>query len=164
MLPGALLRAVVTTAVVGALIAFASTVTFLFTVDCCGQAERLCCLGWPRTPTGFLLVVMALMIVVGMFIEPASAYVMFVPIMAPLASAFGVDPLQFAMVFILTLVVGMLTPPVGTLLFVMCGINRISLWELSRELFPFIALQQAVVIAIIFFPAAVLWLPRLLGL
>lgn len=164
MLPSAFLRAVVTTAVVGALIAFASTVTFLFTVDLLPAKLSSLLSGLASTPTGFLLVVMAIMIVVGMFIEPASAYVMFVPIMAPLASVFGVDPLQFAMVFILTLVVGMLTPPVGTLLFVMCGINRISLWELSRELFPFIALQQAVVIAIIFFPAAVLWLPRLLGL
>jgi TRAP-type C4-dicarboxylate transport system permease large subunit len=112
----------------------------------------------------FLLIIMVIMMVVGMFIEPASAYVMFVPIMAPLAVTFGVHPLQFAMVFILTLIVGMLTPPVGTLLFVMCGINRISLWDLSRELLPFIVLQQGIVVVIIFFPALILWLPRALGL
>jgi TRAP-type C4-dicarboxylate transport system permease large subunit len=68
------------------------------------------------------------------------------------------------MIFILTLIVGMLTPPVGTLLFVMCGINRISLWALSRELTPYIILQQGVVILILFFPALVLWLPKALGL
>jgi tripartite ATP-independent transporter DctM subunit len=164
MLPRALIRAVVTTAVVGALIAFASTVTFLFTVDMLPVKLNELISSLTSDKTMFLLIIMAVMMVVGMFIEPASAYVMFVPILAPLAVTFGVDPLQFAMVFILTLIVGMLTPPVGTLLFVMCGINRISLWDLSREVLPFIVLQQAIVIIIIFFPALILWLPRALGL
>lgn len=164
MLPDALLRAVVTTAVVGALIAFASTVTFLFTVDLLPVQLNELISGLTSDKTVFLLIIMVVMMVVGMFIEPASAYVMFVPILAPLAITFGVDPLQFALVFILTLIVGMLTPPVGTLLFVMCGINRISLWDLSKELLPFIAFQQGVVIIIIFFPALILWLPRALGL
>lgn len=164
MLPRALLRAVVTTAVVGALIAFASTVTFLFTVDMLPVKLNELISGLTSDKTMFLLIIMVVMIVVGMFIEPASAYVMFVPILAPLAVTFGVDPLQFAMVFILTLIVGMLTPPVGTLLFVMCGINRISLWDLSKELLPFIVLQQGIVIVVILFPALILWLPRALGL
>jgi tripartite ATP-independent transporter DctM subunit len=164
MLPGALLRAVVTTAVVGALIAFASTVTFLFTVDMLPVQLNELISSLTSDRTMFLLIIMAVMMVVGMFIEPASAYVMFVPILAPLAVTFGVDPLHFAMVFILTLIVGMLTPPVGTLLFVMCGINRISLWDLSKEILPFVVLQQGLVIIIIFFPALILWLPRALGL
>jgi tripartite ATP-independent transporter DctM subunit len=163
-LPGALLNAVVTTAVVGALIAFASTVTFLFTVDMLPVKLSDTLRGLTDDPTMFLFLMMLMMIVVGMFIEPASAYVMFVPILIPLCASFGVDPLHFAMIFILTLIVGMLTPPVGTLLFVMCGINRISLWALSRELTPYIILQQGVVILILFFPALVLWLPKALGL
>ena len=118
------------------------TVTFLFTVDLLPVQLNEFISGVTSTQTGFLLIIMLVMMVVGMFIEPASAYVMFVPILAPLAVTFGVNPLQFAMVFILTLIVGMLTPPVGTLLFVMCGINRISLWDLSRELLPVIVLQQ----------------------
>lgn len=164
MLPGALLRAVVTTAVVGALIAFASTVTFLLTVDLLPVQLTELISGLTSNTTVFLLIIMGVMFVVGMLIEPASAYIMFVPILAPLAVTFGADPLQFAMVIILTLIVGMLTPPVGTLLFVMCGINRISLWELSRELLPFIVLQQGIVALIVFFPSIVLWLPRQLGL
>ncbi len=163
-LPGSLLRAVVTTAVVGALIAFASTVTFLFTIDMLPVRIAELLKGITSDPVLFLLIIMVVMMVVGMFIEPASAYVMFVPIVAPLAATFGIDPLHFAMVFILTLIVGMLTPPVGTLLFVMCGVNRISLWELSREVMPFIFLQQGVVVLIVFFPQLVLWLPRALGL
>jgi TRAP-type C4-dicarboxylate transport system permease large subunit len=154
----------VTTAVVGALIAFASTVTFLFTVDMLPVKLSDTLRGLTDDPTMFLFLMMLMMIVVGMFIEPASAYVMFVPILIPLCASFGVDPLHFAMIFILTLIVGMLTPPVGTLLFVMCGINRISLWALSRELTPYIILQQGVVILILFFPALVLWLPKALGL
>ena len=163
-LPGALLNAVVTTAVVGALIAFASTVTFLFTVDMLPVKLSDTLRGLTDDPTMVLFLMMLLMMIVGMFIEPSSAYVMFVPILIPLCASFGVDPLHFAMIFILTLIVGMLTPPVGTLLFVMCGINRISLWALSRELTPYIILQQVVVVLILFFPALVLWLPKALGL
>jgi len=161
-LPDIFLRAVITTSVVGALIAFASPATFLFSIAGVPRALGGFLQGITSDPTFFLLLVFAILVVVGMFIEPASAYVLLVPVFAPLAPRFGVDSVHFATVFILTLIVGMLTPPVGTLLFVMTGINKIPLGTLARELVPFIAIQFGVVVLIIFWPDLVTWLPRLI--
>ena len=106
---------------------------------------------------------MALMIVVGMFIEPSAAYVMLVPIFTPLAATFGIDPLHFAMVFILNVAVGVLTPPVGTLLFVMCGMTGLTILQLVREVWPFVVIQYGVMLICLFFPGLVLWFPHALG-
>ena len=108
-------------------------------------------------------VVMVMLIVVGMLIESNAAYIMLVPLLAPIALAYGIDPLLFGFLFVMNLVVGMMTPPVGVLLFVMCGISKISLNELMKSAWPFIAFQYAVLIACIAFPGIVTWLPRALG-
>ncbi len=161
-LPGIFLRAVVTSAVVGALIAFASPLTFLFSISGIPEAIGGFFSGIQAGPTVFLLLVFVMLMIVGIFIEPASAYILLVPIFAPLAPKFGIDSIHFATVFILTLIIGMLTPPVGALLFVMTGVNKVSLGALSRELVPFIAIQFGVVLLIIFWPDLATWLPRLI--
>lgn len=161
-LPALLLRAVVTSSVVGALLAFSAPATFLFSIS--GLPDVVAGLMSSITSDGtvFLLLVFVLLILVGVFIEPASAFVLLVPVLAPLAPKFGVDPLHFSIVFIITLLIGMLTPPVGALLFVMTGATRISLGALSRELVPFIVIQFFAVFAIIFIPELATWLPRVL--
>ena len=88
---------------------------------------------------------------------------MLVPLLAPIALSYGIDPLLFGFLFVLNLVVGMMTPPVGILLFVMCGISNISLHELIKSAWPFIAFQYVVLGLCIVFPDIVTWLPRLLG-
>lgn len=162
-LPKAMFNAAITAAMVGALIAFASTMTFAFTID----LVPIMLTDWLKSVTAdpqvFLLLVMALLIVVGMFIESNAAYIMLVPLLAPIAVSYGIDPLWFGFLFVLNLVVGMMTPPVGVLLFVMCGISKISLNELMKSAWPFILFQYAVLGLCILFPAIVTWLPRMLG-
>jgi TRAP-type C4-dicarboxylate transport system permease large subunit len=104
-----------------------------------------------------------MLLVVGMFIESNAAYIMLVPLFAPIALAYQIDPLFFGFLFVLNLVAGMMTPPVGVLLFVMCGITRISMAELVRHVWPFVALQYAVLLCCLAFPGLVTWLPRALG-
>lgn len=162
-LPRALFNAAVTAAMVGALIAFASTMTFAFTIDLVPIRLAGWIQGMTDDPMTFLLLVMALLIGVGMFIESNAAYIMLVPLLAPIALAYGIDPLLFGFLFVMNLVVGMMTPPVGVLLFVMCGISKISLNELMKSAWPFIAFQYIVLIACIAFPSLVTWLPRTLG-
>ena len=162
-LPQAILRASLTTAVVMALIAFAATVTFMLTIDLVPQRLSAAIVTVADSPLSFLVLVMLFMIIVGMFIEPAAAYVMLVPIFAPLATSFGIDPLHFALVFVINVAIGVLTPPVGTLLFVMCGITGLSIWQLFREAWPFVLIQYAVMFLCLFFPALALWFPRVLG-
>ena len=161
-LPGILLRAVVTSSVVGALLAFSAPATFLFSISGLPEILGNALSALTSSGTVFLLIVFVLLIFVGIFIEPASAFVLLVPVLAPLAPKFGIAPLQFATVFIITLLIGMLTPPVGALLFVMTGATRISLGALSRELTPFIVIQFLAVLALIFVPELSTWLPGLL--
>jgi TRAP-type C4-dicarboxylate transport system permease large subunit len=88
---------------------------------------------------------------------------MLVPLLAPIAMSYGIDPLLFGFLFVMNLVVGMMTPPVGVLLFVMCGISNISLSELMKSAWPFIAFQEVVLAACFLFPGIVTWLPHALG-
>lgn len=159
----ALFHAAVTASVVGALIAFASTVTFLFTIELVPLFLSTWIQSLTQDPTLFILLVMAILIVVGMFIESNAAYIMLVPLFAPIALKYGVDPLYFGFLFVLNLVVGMLTPPVGVLLFVVSGISAIRISEVVANVWPFIVVQYAMIVLCLLFPPLVLALPRALG-
>jgi tripartite ATP-independent transporter DctM subunit len=162
-LPKAMFKAAVTAAMVGALIAFASTITFAFTIDLIPMQLANWLQDFTSDPMTFLLLVMGILILVGMFIESNAAFIMLVPLLAPIALSYGIDPLLFGFLFVMNLVVGMMTPPVGVLLFVMCGISKISLNELMKSAWPFIVFQYVVLAACMLFPDIVTWLPRALG-
>ena len=162
-LPHALIRAAITSAMVGALIAFASVVTFLLTVDLLPQQLSTLLRSLTSDPLMFNLLVAVLLLIVGMFMESNAAYIMLVPLLHPIALQYGLDPLHFGFLFVLNLVIGMLTPPVGVVLFVVCGITRVPMRELVRHLWPFIALMYAVLVLCMLFPPLVTWLPHRLG-
>jgi tripartite ATP-independent transporter DctM subunit len=161
--PEALLHAGLTTGVVTVIIAFASTVTFILSIDHLPNDLRMLLQGLTDDPTVFLMLVFLMLVVIGMFMESTAAYVMLVPIFAPMAGVYGIDPLHFALVFILTLIVGMLTPPVGVLLFLMAGMTGLKVGEVISEVWPYILIQFGVTLAVLFFPSVFLFLPRLAG-
>ncbi|MBL8381457.1 MAG: TRAP transporter large permease [Burkholderiales bacterium] len=162
-LPEILLRSAITTAMVGALIAFASVVTYILTVDLLPQQLATLVKSITSSPLGYMALVAVLLFVVGMFLESNAAYIMLVPLLHPIALQYGIDPLHFGFLFVLNLVIGMLTPPVGVVLFVVCGINKISMREIVVALWPFITLMYGVLVLCMLFPPVVTWLPRLLG-
>ncbi|WP_428687347.1 TRAP transporter large permease [Roseibium sp.] len=158
-----LFNAAVGAAMVGALIAFAAGVTFLFTIDMVPATLADFLENVTSSPMLFLLLVMTTLIVVGMFIESNAAYIMLVPLFAPVAISFGIDPLLFGFLFVFNLIIGMMTPPVGVVLFVMSGVTRVPMATLIRSVWPFIVLQYAVLVLCLIFPGIVTWLPRTLG-
>ncbi|MEE2951397.1 MAG: TRAP transporter large permease [Pseudomonadota bacterium] len=162
-LPGCLFRAAVMAAMVGALIAFAATVTFVFTIDLVPVRLSSWLQSLTDNPQVYILLVMIMLIFVGMLIESNAAYIMLVPLFAPVAMNFGIDPLFFGFLFMFNLVIGQMTPPVGVLLFVMSGITRVSIGRLSFEVIPFVLLQFAVLALCLLFPGIVTWLPTTLG-
>lgn len=162
-LPGALVNTAVTSAVVGAMIAFASVVTYMLTIDQLPTKLLVLMQSLVSTPIGYLLIVAFSLLIVGMFLESNAAYIMLVPLLHPIALKFGIDPLHFGFLFVFNLVIGMLTPPVGVVLFVMCGISGMKIGELSRNVAPFVALMYGLLLVCMFFPALVLTLPRALG-
>jgi TRAP-type transport system large permease protein len=162
-LPEVLLGAAKTSAMVGAMIAFASTVTFLFTIDLLPMKLAGLLQGLTDDPFLFLCLIAVMLLVVGMFLESNAAYIMLVPLFHPIAMQYGLDPLHFGFLFVLNLVIGMLTPPVGVVLFVVCGITGVKMGELVRESWPFIAAMYAVLVLCMVFPGLVTWLPERLG-
>jgi TRAP-type transport system large permease protein len=162
-LPGIVVRAAITSAVVGALIAFASIITYLMTVDLLPQKLSELLLALTRDPLMFLVLVSLLLFVVGMFLESNAAYIMLVPLLHPIALQYGIDPLHFGFLFVLNLVIGMLTPPVGVVLFVVSGVTQVPMRQLVANAWPFITMMYAVLLLCLFFPAVVTTLPRALG-
>ena len=162
-LPGCLFRAAVTASMVGALIALAATVTFLLTVDMVPQQMADWVKSMTADPMVFVLLTMLLLVVVGMFMESNAAYIMLVPLFVPIADAFGLDPLWFGFLFMFNLVIGMMTPPVGVLFFVMSGITRVPMGAIIRESMPFVIFQFGMLLLCVAFPSIVTALPRALG-
>lgn len=162
-LPEVLLQAAKTSAIVGAMIAYASTVTFLFTIDLLPMKLAATMNGITDSPMIFLVLVALMLIVVGMFLESNAAYIMLVPLFHPIAISYGIDPLHFGFLFVFNLVIGMLTPPVGVVLFVVCGITGVKMGELVRESWPFIVAMYVLLIVCMFVPGIVTWLPHKLG-
>jgi tripartite ATP-independent transporter DctM subunit len=112
----------------------------------------------------FLIVINVFLLLFGIFIEPLPGVMVLVPILAPVAAKIGVDPIHFAMVVIFNLTLGMITPPVGGLLFVTSNVSKVPLTELTRELKPFLIAHGVVLVVLTFVPALSNWLPHVMGL
>ncbi len=108
-----------------------------------------------------LLIVNLLLLAVGMILEPLPAMIIFLPALIPLQQAIGIDPVQFGMVMVMNLMIGMLTPPVGLLLFVVAAIGRMKVQAVLWEVLPFLAWSLIVLVLISAFPGLTLWLPSI---
>jgi tripartite ATP-independent transporter DctM subunit len=121
-------------------------------------------LGVTDSPVIFLLMVNVLLILLGMVIEPTSALVISVPILLPVATQFGIDPLHFGVIAILNLMIGLLTPPVGAVCYVLSSVTGIPVHEVFSGAAPFLIPLLIVQLIVTFVPDLVLFAPRALGL
>ena len=119
--------------------------------------------GMKLSPLAFLFAVNLSLLAFGIFIEPLPGIVVLVPILAPIAHALGINDLQFGIVVIVNLTMGMITPPVGGLLFVTSVVAKVPLSRLVRELWPFMWAQVVVLIILSLMPALSTWLPGVFG-
>lgn len=100
----------------------------------------------------FLMVVNLFLLIVGMFIEGNAAMIVLVPLLAPIAAAYGIDEIQFAMVFIFNMAIGSLSPPMGTLMFVTCGVTKCKIKNFIREAVPFYIMLFICLMILTFLP------------
>lgn len=114
-------------------------------------------------PTLFLFGIMLLMLVLGMFIDIGAALIIFVPLVMPTVIQLGIDPIQAALVVMLTLALGLITPPFGVVLFILMKIGQVRLGELIGAIAPFVLAELAVIVLLVLFPALTTWLPTLLN-
>jgi len=115
------------------------------------------------TREGFLLVMVAVLFVVGIFIEPIPAMIMLVPVLLPIASAFGVDLLHFAVILTVGVLLGSLSPPVAVLVLIACRIAAIDPRRTHRPLIPMFLALTGVHVVVTFWPALSTWLPKAVG-
>ncbi|WP_172332272.1 TRAP transporter large permease [Mangrovicoccus sp. HB161399] len=113
--------------------------------------------------TAFLIAQMLLFLVVGLFLEGIAAMLVLVPIMHPIAVAFGVDPTHFGIIVIFNLMIGLITPPLGLCLFVAEGVANVGMTRLVRAIIPFFLVELLVLVILTFVPAFSTWLPHILG-
>lgn len=111
-----------------------------------------------------LLVMNLILIIVGMWMETGAAVMLFAPILAPIAYKVGVDPLHFAVMMLVNLTVGLITPPVGVVLYATASVGKEKFENVVRATTPFIILGFVVVLVVTYLPSIVLFIPKLLGL
>lgn len=162
-IPAITSRSALLTASVLLVMAASQPFAWILTVEGVPQYLSELIIGWELSPIMFLLAVNLLLLIFGIFMEPLPGIMILVPILAPIANALGIDPIQFAMVVVVNLTLGMITPPVGGLLFVTCVATKTTLSELNKELPIFLLAQCVVLMLLTFVPALSVWLPHTLG-
>jgi len=115
-------------------------------------------------PYVFLLLVNLALLLIGMLLEPVAALLITVPVLLPVAVEFGIDPLHLGVVMILNLVIGLLSPPVGLVLYVLSSVTDVSVQRVMRGVLPFLVPLMITLLIVTFAPAVSLWLPRLLDM
>jgi tripartite ATP-independent transporter DctM subunit len=128
------------------------------------QAIAEAFLGFTDNKIVFLLLVNALLLVLGAIIEPTSALVISVPVLLPVATQLGVDPVHFGVIVVLNLMIGLMTPPIGGVLFVLSSVTKTPVAEVFRGVAPFLIPLLVTLLLITFIPQLALWLPELLDL
>jgi tripartite ATP-independent transporter DctM subunit len=116
-----------------------------------------------ENPLVFLLMLNLVLLVIGMVVDPTAVILVLVPVFLPIAQAYGIDPLHFGVVVIMNLMIGLLTPPVGSVLYVMASISDRSVEEMFKGILPFLIPLFSVLILITVFPGISTFLPNLLG-
>jgi tripartite ATP-independent transporter DctM subunit len=162
-IPPALVRSAVATSVVFMLIACSNAVSWLLTTQQVPAMVAQFLRANASSPWVFLLIVNIFLLIVGCLMDLSAAVIMLVPILAPIAVSYAVDPLHFGFIVVLNLTIGLLTPPVGAILFVVCGITKMPLERLVRAIWPYLVWQLAVLFLVTYVPWFCMWLPRLLG-
>lgn len=110
-----------------------------------------------------LLIINGILLIMGMFMNMVSIIYIMVPILLPVITKLGMHPVQFGIMLILNLGVGLLTPPVGQVLFVGCSVGNISMERLTKALLPQLAFMGIALVLITFWPPLTMWLPRAVG-
>ncbi|AVS75151.1 TRAP transporter large permease [Paracidovorax cattleyae] len=162
-LPHIAARSALLTASVLLVVAASAAFAWVLTVEGVPQQLAETIVGWNLSPVTFLIAVNILLLLFGIFMEPLPGVMILVPILAPISAALGIDPIHFAMVVIVNLTLGMITPPVGGLLFVTSVATKVPLAALTRELPPFLLAHLIVLALLTFVPAISTWLPHALG-
>jgi C4-dicarboxylate transporter DctM subunit len=160
---GVLLSSAKATTSVGMLIAGALVFNYVVTIENVPASVAHFIAGFHLSQVAFLLLINAILLVLGCLLEGTTILLVIVPIMIPTAKVLGVDLVHFGVVVVVNVMIGLLTPPFGLLLFIVANMTAQPLAKIVRECVPFIAAAIVVLAVITFVPETTLWLPRMFG-
>jgi TRAP-type C4-dicarboxylate transport system permease large subunit len=158
------LDSVETTATVMFIVAAASIFGWMLTATGVTADIAKWVLSVTKDPWLFLLMANLLMLFVGCFLEPTAAITILVPILLPIANQLGVDPVHFGLVMVLNLMIGLLHPPMGMVLFVLARVAKLSVERTTVAILPWLVPLLIALVVLTYVPAISLWLPRAVGL
>lgn len=163
-LPEILLQTGVTTAVIMFLIGASSGMSWIMTITNIPQTVSATLLGLSDNPLVIMLMINLLLLFVGTFMDMTPAVLIFTPIFLPIAEVLGIDPVHFGIILIANLCIGLCTPPVGTCLFLGCGVGKTTIARVTPFMIPFFIAMFIGLMLISYVPGLSMWLPRVFGL
>jgi C4-dicarboxylate transporter DctM subunit len=162
-LPEIFYKAGLNTAMILIIVGVANLVGYIMAVERIPLMVAELFLGITTTKWVMLLLINLLLLVVGCFIDGASALIIFTPVLLPLIYKLGIDPIFFGVMITVNLMIGTITPPVGLCLYVACGIADVRLEQISRAIIPFLLVEIAVLFLITYVPDLIMFLPAMFG-
>lgn len=160
-LPQMFVRTAVTSSIV--LIIIATSNIFGLVIAFEQLALKLAAILEPMGYVGFLLTVNIMFLIIGTFLDNNPAILILAPIFAPIAAAVGVNPIHFGIIVIMNLMIGLITPPLGEVLFIVAPLAKVSFEDVAKAVTPFTLVEIGVLLLVTYVPVVSLWIPRLLG-
>ncbi len=160
-IPEIMLSSMTATASIMLLVGFANLFGWIMVREQIPQLVAESILGISTNAIIVILLINLLLLFVGTFMETIAALVILFPVLLPVALTVGMDPIQFGVMMVLNLVIGLVTPPVGVCLFVASQIGKVSIGKTARELLPFLGVSLVVLMLVAFVPQITLFLPSL---
>ncbi len=158
-----LLSSARTTVSIGMLIAGAMALNYVITVENIPKTVSAILTATDLSPTGFLLMVNVILLVLGCLLEGTTIILIILPVLLPTATALGIDPVHFGVMAVTNIMFGLVTPPYGLLLFMMTKVADVPLRDIVREVMPFLGVMFIALMIITYMPDFVLFLPRMFG-
>ncbi len=163
-LPSILIKSVETTAIVMLLIGTSTAMSWVMSYENIPQTISNALIALSDNPYVILLTINLILLIVGIFMDMTPAVLIFTPIFLPVVTELGMSPLHFGIMIVLNLCIGLCTPPVGSVLFVGCGIAKTTIGKMFKPLLPLYAAMFVVLMLVTYIPAFSEALPRLFGL
>ncbi|RED97397.1 TRAP transporter large permease [Marinoscillum furvescens] len=162
-LPGIILNTVVTTSIVMLLIGTSMGMSWVMSYENIPQEVSKALITLSDNPIVILLIINMILLFVGVFMDMTPAVLIFTPIFLPVVTNLGMDPVHFGIVMVLNLCIGLCTPPVGSVLFIGCGVAGISIQKVLKPLIPMFLVMILVLLLVTYVPQLSLWLPGVFG-
>ncbi|HPY01103.1 MAG TPA: TRAP transporter large permease subunit, partial [Candidatus Marinimicrobia bacterium] len=162
-LPQVLLETVTTTAIVMLLIGTSMGMSWIMSYANIPQTITASLIALSSSKIIILLIINLILLFVGTFMDMTPAVLIFTPIFLPIVTALGIHPIHFGIIMVLNLCIGLCTPPVGSVLFIGCGIANTTIPKIVKSILPFYAAMIVALLLVTYFPQISLFLPRLFG-